>query len=139
MWISNVAAPVLLYSLIQPILRNLPDKSSFGPSMIMGVALASNIGGQTSPIASPQNLIALQYMPGEGLGWLQWFAITIPVSGLSLVIVWILLLWTYGSGRGTVIKKIPESQDRFSGIQWFISAVTVGTIVLWCLERNFEW
>lgn len=137
MWISNVAAPVLLYSLIQPILRNLPPKSSFGPSMIMGIALASNIGGQTSPIASPQNLIALQYMP-DGLGWLQWFAITIPVSGLSLVIIWILLLWTYGSGRGTVIKRIPESSDRFSGIQYFISAVTIGTIVLWCLERNFE-
>ncbi|CAO1636672.1 unnamed protein product [Parajaminaea phylloscopi] len=137
MWISNVAAPVLLYSLIQPILRNLPPKSSFGPSMIMGIALASNIGGQTSPIASPQNLIALQYMP-DGLGWLQWFAITIPVSGLSLVIIWILLLWTYGSGRGTVIKRIPESSDRFSGIQYFISTVTIGTIVLWCLERNFE-
>lgn len=137
MWISNVAAPVLLYSLIQPILRNLPPKSSFGPSMIMGIALASNIGGQTSPIASPQNLIALQYMP-DGLGWLQWFAITIPVSGLSLIIIWIMLLWTYGSGRGTVIKRIGESQDRFTGIQYFISAVTIGTIVLWCLERNFE-
>ncbi|CAO1615497.1 unnamed protein product [Sympodiomycopsis kandeliae] len=139
MWISNVAAPVLMYSLIQPILRNLPSKSTFGPSLVMGIALASNIGGQTSPIASPQNLIALQYMPGEGLGWLQWFAITIPVSGLSLVIIWILLLWAYGSGRGTVIKKINERTDNFSGIQYFISAVTIGTIVLWCLERNFEW
>lgn len=139
MWISNVAAPVLMYSLIQPILRNLPSNSSFGPSLIMGIALASNIGGQTSPIASPQNLIALQYMPDGGLGWLQWFAITIPVSGISLVIIWILLLWTYGSGRGTVIKRINESTDKFTGIQYFISAVTMGTIVLWCLERNFEW
>lgn len=139
MWISNVAAPVLMYSLIQPILRNLPSKSSFGPSLVMGIALASNIGGQTSPIASPQNLIALQYMPGEGIGWLQWFAITIPVSGLSLLVIWILLLWAYGSGRGTVIKKINERTDKFSGIQYFISAVTIGTIVLWCVERNFEW
>lgn len=139
MWISNVAAPVLMYSLIQPILRNLPSKSTFGPSLIMGIALASNIGGQTSPIASPQNLIALQYMPGAGIGWLQWFAITIPVSGLSLVVIWILLLWAYGSGRGTVIKKISESSDRFTGIQYYISAVTIGTIVLWCVERNFEW
>ncbi|CAO1634374.1 unnamed protein product [Jaminaea pallidilutea] len=139
MWISNVAAPVLLFSLIQPILRNLPAKSTFGPSLIMGIALASNIGGQTSPIASPQNLIALQYMPGDGIGWLQWFAITIPVSGMSLFVIWLLLLWTYGSGRGTVIKKISESTDRFTGIQYFISGVTIGTIILWCLERNFEW
>ncbi|PWY97005.1 SPX-domain-containing protein [Testicularia cyperi] len=137
MWISNVAAPVLMYSLIAPILRTLPSKSPYASSLIMGIALASNIGGQTSPIASPQNLIALQYMK-QPVGWLQWFAITIPVSGLSLVVIWLLLLWGYGSGRGTVIKKIGESRDSFTKIQWFISSVAVATIALWCLEKNFE-
>lgn len=138
MWISNVAAPVLMYSLIQPILRNLPQKSPYASSLIMGIALASNIGGQTSPIASPQNLIALQYMK-QPVGWLQWFAITIPVSGLSLIVIWFILLWSYGTGRGTTIKRFNESTDRFTRIQWFISGVSVATIVLWCLEKKFEW
>lgn len=138
MWISNVAAPVLMYSLIQPILRTLPPKSTFAQSLIMGIALASNIGGQTSPIASPQNLIALQYM-SEPVGWLQWFAITIPVSGLSLFVIWLLLLWSYGSGKGTVIKAMSQNKDSFTPIQYFISAVSLGTIVLWCIERNIEW
>ncbi|CAD6892333.1 unnamed protein product [Tilletia controversa] len=138
MWISNVAAPVLMYSLIQPILRTLPDKSSYGSALIMGIALASNIGGQTSPIASPQNLIALQYM-AEPLSWLQWFAITIPVSGLSLIIIWLVLLWGYGSGKGTIIKRMSENRDPFSGIQYFISGVSIATIMLWCLERKLEW
>lgn len=137
MWISNVAAPVLMYSLIQPILRTLPSKSPYASSLIMGIALASNIGGQTSPIASPQNLIALQYMK-QPVGWLQWFAVTIPVSGLSLVVIWLILLWSYGAGKGTVIKKLGESRDSFTKIQWFISAVAVSTIVMWCLEKNFE-
>ncbi|CDW97603.1 hypothetical protein [Sporisorium scitamineum] len=138
MWISNVAAPVLMYSLIQPILRTLPSKSPYASSLIMGIALASNIGGQTSPIASPQNLIALQYMK-QPVGWLQWFAVTIPVSGLSLVVIWLILLWSYGAGKGAVIKKLGESRDSFTKIQWFISAVTISTIALWCLEKNFEW
>ncbi|SNX87653.1 probable PHO91 - similarity to Pho87p and Pho90p [Melanopsichium pennsylvanicum] len=138
MWISNVAAPVLMYSLIQPILRTLPSKSPYASSLIMGIALASNIGGQTSPIASPQNLIALQYMK-QPVGWLQWFAVTIPVSGLSLVVIWLILLWSYGGGKGTVIKKLGESRDSFTKIQWFISAVAISTIALWCLEKNFEW
>lgn len=137
MWISNVAAPVLMYSLIQPILRTLPSKSPYASSLIMGIALASNIGGQTSPIASPQNLIALQYMK-QPVGWLQWFAVTIPVSGLSLVVIWLILLWSYGAGNGTVIKKLGESRDSFTKIQWFISAVAMSTIALWCLEKNFE-
>ncbi|KAJ1035635.1 hypothetical protein NDA18_000412 [Ustilago nuda] len=137
MWISNVAAPVLMYSLIQPILRTLPSKSPYASSLIMGIALASNIGGQTSPIASPQNLIALQYMK-QPVGWLQWFAVTIPVSGLSLVVIWLILLWSYGAGKGTTIKKLGESRDSFTKIQWFISAVAISTICLWCLEKNFE-
>ena len=138
MWISNVAAPVLMYSLIQPILRTLPPKSTYASSLIMGIALASNIGGQTSPIASPQNLIALQYMT-EPVGWLQWFAITIPVSGLSLLAIWVILLWVYGSGRGVVIRKLSESNDSFTGLQYFISGVSVATILLWCFEKKLEW
>jgi phosphate transporter len=139
MWISNVAAPVLMFSLIQPILRNLPTNSPFASALIMGIALASNIGGQTSPIASPQNLIALQYMGDQPVGWLQWFAITIPVSGLSLVVIWLVLLWAYGSGRGVVIRAPSENRDRFTGIQYFIAAVSVGTIGLWCFEHQLEY
>lgn len=137
MWISNVAAPVLMFSLVQPILRNLPPKSPYATSMVMGIALASNIGGQTSPIASPQNLIALQYMD-KPLGWVQWFAITIPVSGTSLLVLWLLLLWSFGTGSGVHIKRIPETDNSFSRAQWFISAVCLGTIVLWCFQNQIQ-
>jgi len=137
MWISNVAAPVLMFSLVQPILRNLPPKSPYATSMVMGIALASNIGGQTSPIASPQNLIALQYMD-KPLGWVQWFGITIPVSGVSLLALWLLLLWSFGTGSGVHIKRIPESDHTFTLKQWFISGVCVGTIVLWCFQNQIQ-
>ena len=29
-------------------------------------------------------------------------------------------------------------KDRFSGIQWFISVVTVATIILWCVTHQLE-
>lgn len=137
MWISNVAAPVLMFSLVQPILRNLPSHSPYATSMVMGIALASNIGGQTSPIASPQNVIALQYMD-KPLGWMQWFGITIPVSGASLVVLWLLLLWAFGTGSGVHIKRIPDTSSSFTSTQWFISGVCVGTIVLWCFQNQIQ-
>lgn len=43
----------------QPILRTLPSKAPFSKSLILGIALASNIGGMASPISSPQNLSKL--------------------------------------------------------------------------------
>lgn len=138
MWVSNVAAPVLMFSLVQPILRTLPVGSPYARALIMGIALASNIGGQTSPIASPQNLIALQYMK-DPVGWLQWFAIAIPVSATSVLAVWLLLLRIYGSGKGVVIRKVNPPSESFTKLQWFIVAVCIGTILLWCVERNLEY
>lgn len=72
MWISNVAAPVLCFSIIQPILRTLPNGSEFAKCLIIGIALASNVGGMASPIASPQNIVALQNM-SPAPSWGQWF------------------------------------------------------------------
>jgi di/tricarboxylate transporter len=36
MWITNVAAPVLCFSLLQPILRTLPSGHTFAKSLVLG-------------------------------------------------------------------------------------------------------
>ena len=48
MWISNVAAPVLCFSLVRPVLRTLPSRSPYGKALVLGIALSSNVGGQAS-------------------------------------------------------------------------------------------
>ena len=137
MWISNVAAPVLCYSIIQPLLRNLPPTSSFPKALILGIALASNFGGAASPIASPQNIIALQNMlPAPS--WGIWFFIALPVCIIAILLVWLLLLATFHPGKDTTIVPIRPMKDRFTGVQYFISAVTIVTIVLWCVSHQME-
>ncbi|EMC95071.1 hypothetical protein BAUCODRAFT_35061 [Baudoinia panamericana UAMH 10762] len=135
MWISNVAAPVLCYSIIQPILRNLPSDSDMSKALLLGIALSSNMGGAASPIASPQNLIALQNMTPQP-GWGVWFFIALPVCVISLLLIWLLLLVTFRPGRNTTIVPIRPMKDRFTGIQWFITVVSIGTIVLWCFSNT---
>jgi phosphate transporter len=137
MWISNVAAPVLCFSIIQPMLRNLPADSHFSKALILGIALASNIGGAASPIASPQNLIALQNMSPVP-SWAAWFFIALPVCIITMVLVWILLLVSFHPGRGTTIVPIRPMKDKLNGVQYFIIVVTLLTIVLWCFSRQLE-
>ncbi|KAF2460362.1 putative plasma membrane phosphate transporter Pho87 [Lineolata rhizophorae] len=137
MWISNVAAPVLCFSIIQPILRNLPSDSTMSKALLLGIALSSNIGGAASPIASPQNLIALQNMTPQP-GWGAWFFIALPVCIISILLIWILLLLTFQPGKNTTIVPIRRMKDKFTGLQWFISAVTLVTIVLWCVTHQLE-
>lgn len=143
MWISNVAAPTLCFTLVRPILRTLPPKASFGPCLVLAIALAANIGGQSSPISSPQNLIALQAMEPQ-LDWGRWFLVALPVSGVSIVLIWLLLLVSYRPsrlpmGNGNLeIKSIRPTRERFSVKQWWVTFVCVVTITLWVVEQGIE-
>jgi phosphate transporter len=138
MWISNVAAPVLCFSLIQPILRTLPVNSSFGPCLILGIALASNIGGMASPISSPQNIIAIQNMNPPPT-WGEWFFIAIPLCLIADLLTWLVLLWSYKPEQSTgQIHSIRQSSDPVTWTQVYVAGVTLLTIVLWCLSHAYE-
>ncbi|SPO05617.1 related to multidrug resistance protein [Cephalotrichum gorgonifer] len=137
MLISNVAAPVLCFSIIEPMLRTLPSDSNMSKAVIMGIALASNIGGMLSPIASPQNVVAMGIMSPPP-SWPQWFLIVMPVGIISLILIWLLLLVTFHPGRGTTIAPIRSMNESFTGVQWFVSLVTIFTIGLWCASKSLE-
>jgi phosphate transporter len=137
MWISNVATPVLCYSLIQGVLRTQTYDSPFAQSLILGVALASNIAGMASPISSPQNIVALTYLSSYGIGWGQWLGVAIPVSIIALVLVWILLILTFNISKAKVIKYKPI-KAQFTIKQWFVVFVTILTIILWCVLTKLE-
>jgi phosphate transporter len=106
-------------------------------AVIIGIALASNIGGMLSPIASPQNVVAIGIMEPEPT-WGQWFFIVIPVGIISLLIIWLILLIAFKPGRGTTIVPIRPVRDPFTGIQWFVTIVTLATIGLWCASHSLE-
>jgi len=99
--------------------------------------LASNIGGMASPIASPQNVVALQNMHPTP-SWGEWFFVALPVCVLGIFGIWLLLLVSYKPGKGIAIAPIRQTKDPFSGTQYFISFVTVFTIGLWCVEHQIE-
>lgn len=118
-------------------LRNLPSDSDMSKAVIMGIALASNIGGMLSPIASPQNVVALGIMEPAPT-WGQWFFVVIPVGIVSLLLIWILLLVTFQPGRGTTIVPIRPVKESFTGLQWFVSLICLSTIGLWCASHQLE-
>lgn len=95
------------------------------------------------------------------IDWGRWFAVSLPVSGVSIVLIWLLLLVSYrparlpdatyrsfaadiGLGRGPrkeevlEIKSIKPNRERFTMKQWYVAVVTLGTIALWCVERGIE-
>ena len=111
-------------------------------SIQLGIALAANIGGQSSPISSPQNLIALDKMHPQ-LDWLQWFEVALPVSFISVILIWLLLLLSYrpgttADGEELEIKAIRPTREPFTLKQWWVTFVCIFTIALWCIEHEIE-
>lgn len=136
MWISNVAAPVLCYSLIQPVLRTLPTESPFAQALVLGIALASNVAGMASPIASPQNMVAIESM-NPNPGWGKWFAVALPVSILAMILIWVELILTFKINTVKIMAYKPI-KEKFTTKQIYISIVTVTTIILWCVLSEIE-
>lgn len=138
MWVSNVAAPVLCYSIIQPLLRTLPRNCDYSKSLILGIALASNIGGMSSPISSPQNIFSFGLMSPPP-SWIEWFIISIPVCIVSILLIWIVLLLTFRTDSKDIkILQFHPIRDPFTITQWFVSITSIFTIFLWCISNKLS-
>ncbi|CAI5061991.1 AVN_HP_G0084020.mRNA.1.CDS.1 [Saccharomyces cerevisiae] len=137
MWVSNVAAPVLCYSIVQPLLRTLPRNCSYAKALILGIALASNIGGMSSPIASPQNIFSIGIMDPSP-SWAEWFMIALPVCFICVMAIWVLLIITFPPEPNVKILQLHPSRDPFTLKQWFVTLVCIITIVLWCLSNQIS-
>ncbi|CCD27360.1 Pho91p NDAI_0K01690 [Naumovozyma dairenensis CBS 421] len=137
MWVSNVAAPVLCYSIIQPLLRTLPRQSTYPKTLILGIALASNIGGMSSPISSPQNIFSIGIM-NPPPSWGEWFIISIPVCFVCIIGIWLFLIATFPLESSVKILPSHPIRDPFTLTQWFVSFVSIGTILLWCLSNRIS-
>lgn len=72
------------------------------------------------------------------LSWLEWFAISIPVSSLSVIVIWAFLHINYRWETDLRIPKMRKNTDTLTRQHYFVLAVSVSTILLWCFEKNME-
>lgn len=159
MWISNVAAPVLCYSLIQPVIKAATaetTRAAFGTpqriavhrdarlcrALVLGVALACNVGGMASPISSPQNLFAIEYTP---IGWVAWFIVSIPLCLALDAIIWVWLIRCFklpstnsSAVASALQRESGASKEPFEAVQYFVMIVSVGVVLLWCASFKLE-
>lgn len=78
------------------------------------------------------------------IGWGSWFAVALPVSFISILIIWGFLLLSYNpsrspDGEGTIeIRGIRPTKEKFTIKQWWVTFVCIVTIGLWCIEHAIE-
>ncbi|KAG9395376.1 Citrate transporter [Carpediemonas membranifera] len=110
-WLSNVAAPMLVISLVLPTIRSLPDKSKFGKAILMAICLSANIGGMGSPIASPQSAVALETASSTSLSFPGFMIVSFPICVILTIAAYAyVLIWFRPD-----IKTMPKAIDVEDG------------------------
>ena len=78
------------------------------------------------------------------LDWASWFAVALPVSAVSIFLIWIMLLFSYQparspDGEGYIeIKAIRPTKEPFTNKQYWVSFVCLVTIALWCVAHSID-
>jgi len=109
--------------------------------------------GMTSPISSPQNLVAVHTIqstswnytnPDTGkvelmtgnVGWGSWLAVSIPFAALCTVVCWA-FLWLVFRPKIREVDPIPPRQlEPFGITHVVVLLVCLTTVILWALSKN---
>jgi len=104
MWLSNTATAAMMLTLVLPIAQQIPDRRrSVRQAIVLAIPIAANVGGIGTPIGTPPNAIALQYLQkiGSAPTFTTWMIIGVPMMLLMLVCGWFVLI-TLFKARGTL-------------------------------------
>jgi len=134
MFLSNTATTAMMLALCLPIAHTLPEGDKSRKAIILAVPFAANIGGIGTPIGTPPNAIAVQYLAQAGtpIGFGKWMLLTMPFVLVMLVIVWVILLFTHRGYRGAVrLERQAGDVIHTSWRRRLVLVVAVVTVAGW--------
>lgn len=134
MFMSNTATTAMMLSILIPVLASLDagDKGKVG--FLLSVPVAANLGGLGTPIGTPPNAIALEYLSGEhAMTFGKWMLIGVPYVILMILIAWVILFKMFPTSTKSIQLKIKTGPDH--GYKPFIIYATFGiTVLLWLTD-----
>ena len=99
MFMSNTATSAMIIAMLAPVLAGLGESDRFAKALLIGTAVAANLGGMASLIGTPPNAIAVGALAeldsSQDISFLQWLMLGFPPAVCSLLIGWQLILRLY--------------------------------------------
>ena len=131
MFMSNTATTVMMLSLLGPILMSVPKEEKGVKALVLCVPISANLGGIATPIGTPPNAIALQYLNDlYSVSFLDWMMVGLPFVLVLLAFAWWLLQKLFPfSGDRLHLQLGGDFQRSWQAIVVYITFAL--TIVLW--------
>ena len=137
MFMSNTATAAMMLTFLAPVLKTLPPDGKGRIALALAIPIAANLGGIGTPIGTPPNAIAFQYLNDSlhlDVGFGDWALRMIPYVLVMLFIAWLVLLKLYPFKQKTIELKIEGAHEKTwrTYVVWITFAVT---ILLWMTEQ----
>ncbi|RKF14515.1 SLC13/DASS family transporter [Alginatibacterium sediminis] len=130
MFMSNTATTVMMLAIVGPIIAAAPKDDIGLKGLVLSIPVAANTGGIGTPIGTPPNAIALQYIPEGQITFAEWMSFGIPFVVVQLAIAWVVLNYMYKSKTGTINLSM-EGSFQHSPRAYVVYATFASTILLW--------
>ncbi len=131
MFMSNTATTVMMLALLGPIVASAPKGELGIKALVLSIPIAANTGGIATPIGTPPNAIAMQYLTGENsIDFLSWMMMGLPFVMVQLTVAWFLLQFLFPSSQKQMTLKLEgRFQRSWRAMVVYITFAT--TILLW--------
>jgi len=117
MWISNTATTMMMIPIVLSVVVSLEEHltgkamSRYATGLFLAIAYSASIGGMSTLVGSPTNLVCPQILtllyPGAPeISFSSWMVFALPVSAIMLVVVWVVIYQLFKP------KKRWENLDR---------------------------
>ena len=153
MWISNTATTVMMLPIAMSVISLLvhelgldqEDKRfrRFALSLLLGIAYSANIGGASTIIGTPPNVVMVGYLEqfyGYDLPFSNWLLIGLPICILILVLTYYMLVkWFYPNqlghlkGSEEIIRRELSAMGPISKPEKRVLVIFVLTALGWIL------
>ena len=154
MWISNTATAVMMLPIAIAIVAQLKDDPNtiekenliFGKALMLGIAYSASIGGLSTLIGTPPNLVlagVVEETFGYEITFTQWFKFGFPISVVLLFLCWKYLTSfafkfkqkSFPGGRAEISKQL-KALGQISYEEKLVAGVFTLTAFAW-ISRSF--
>jgi sodium-dependent dicarboxylate transporter 2/3/5 len=129
MFMSNTATTLMMLTIMGPVFASLGLQAPSTRGLLLAIPIAANLGGIGTPIGTPPNAIALQYL-AEPIDFLSWMTFAVPLVLVLLLAAWRLLLkWYPPTGLGLCLTL--SSRFVRTPRAWLLYVTFALTLLLW--------
>lgn len=133
-FMSNTATTATMFAVVLPILHSIKaPKARAG--VALAIPLAANVCGNTTPVATPPNAIAVGALETQGINvnFAQWVMMALPLALVLLFVSWALICILF-IPKGESIDLQIEPNWNLSRKAKIFYTVAALTIILWMTE-----